>query len=223
MAETCRMVPPVGERRIRVIIADDHPVLREGLAALLATAADMELVGEVADGAAAVASCAALRPDLLLLDLQMPGQSGLDALSEVRRSSPETKVIILTTYARDGLARVALKEGARGFLLKSSARRDLLDAIRAVDQGSFRIDPEVGGLLAGAMDKDDLTSRELQVLDLIGQGFSNKLIAARLGIREDTVKGFVKNIFAKLGVKDRTGAVTLALRRGLLDLDRMRD
>jgi DNA-binding NarL/FixJ family response regulator len=210
-------------RKIRVIVADDHPILRDGLAALIATAADMELVGEAKDGISVVECCADLKPDVLLLDLQMPRQDGLDALAGIRQASPATRVIVLTTYARDGLARRALKEGARGFLLKSTMRRELLDAIRAVDQGQFRIDPEVGGQIAELMDRDDLTSRELQVLDLIGRGLSNKLVAARLEIREDTVKGFVKGIFAKLGVQDRTEAVTVALRRGLLDIDRMRD
>lgn len=203
---------------IRVLSADDHPLIREGIAALLANQTDIVLVAEAADGHAALQQCRVHRPDLVLMDLQMPGLSGIDAITAIRGEFPAIRIIVLTTYGGDDLARRALGAGAQAYVLKSSVRRDLLDTIRSVHRGRKLIQPEVADGLAMHMAEDSLTAREIMVLRLIACGKSNKLIAVDLAIAEETVKGHVKNILAKLQARDRTHAVTLGIRRGIIDL-----
>jgi DNA-binding NarL/FixJ family response regulator len=198
---------------------DDHPLLREGIAALIANTTDMKLVAEAANGHEALEQFRAHRPDVTLMDLQMPGMSGIDAIIAIRSEYPAARIIVLTTYAGDVLARRALKAGAQAYLLKSHVRKDLLDTIRAVNVGQKRIDPEVAVELAGHTLDDGLTQRETEVLALIAAGNSNKLIGDQLSISEETTKSHVKNITAKLGANDRTHAVTLGLQRGIIELE----
>jgi DNA-binding NarL/FixJ family response regulator len=205
--------------RIRVLAVDDHPLIREGIAALLANQADITLVAEAADGDAALQQCRAHRPHLVLIDLQMPGLSGIDAISAIRGEFPAVRIIVLTTYGGDDLARRALSAGAHAYILKSTVRRDLLETIRAVHRGQKRIQPEVADGVALHASNDPLTPREITVLQLISAGKSNKVIAADLVIAEVTVKGNVKKILAKLQASDRTHAVSLGLKRGIIELE----
>ena len=202
---------------ITVLVADDHPLMREGIAALLALEPDLRLVGEAADGDQAVALHRSLRPHVTLMDLQMPGAGGLEAIAAIRAEAPAARIIVLTTYGGDLLARRALKAGAQAYLLKSAVRKDLMDTIRAVHRGQTRVSSDVACAMAGAIGAEDLSPREHEVLQLIAGGNANKTVAARLGLSEETVKGHVKNILAKLGARDRTHAVTLGMARGLLD------
>jgi len=203
---------------IRILLADDHPLLRDGVAGLIADQPDMELVGEAATGLEAIDQFRKHRPDITLLDLQMPELGGIGAIKTIRGEFPEARIIILTTYKGDAQVLSALKSGAQGYLLKSTLRRELLDTIRAVHNGQKRIPPDVAAQLAEHAADDPLTSRELEVLQLIGAGKANKLIASDLAITEETVKGHVKNILSKLGASDRTHAVTIALKRGIIEL-----
>ena len=203
---------------IRILVVDDHPLMREGIGALLADQSDMILVGEAADGHEAVERWRSLRPDVTLMDLQMAGMSGIDAIIAIRNEHPDARVIVLTTYAGDVLALRALKAGARAYVLKGLVRKELLDTIRAVHLGQKRIHPDIAVRLADHTADSALTQREIEVLGLIAAGNSNKLIAAQLCITEETVKGHVKNILAKLGANDRTHAVTLGLKRGIIEL-----
>ena len=203
---------------IRILLADDHPLLRDGVAGLIADQPDMELVGEAATGLEAIDQFRKHRPDITLLDLQMPELGGIGAIKTIRGEFPEARIIILTTYKGDAQVLSALKSGAQGYLLKSTLRRELLDTIRAVHNGQKRIPPDVAAQLAEHAADDALTSRELEVLQLIGAGKANKLIASDLAITEETVKGHVKNILSKLGASDRTHAVTIALKRGIIEL-----
>lgn len=203
---------------IRVLTVDDHPLIREGIAALLGTQPDMLLVAEAASASQAIEKFRAERPDVTLMDLQLPDQSGVDAIIAIRKEFPSARIIVLTTYGGDSLARRALKAGARAYLLKGAVRKNLLNIIRAVHNGSTTIQPEVAAELASHLGDEPLSPRELEVLSLIAQGNSNKVTAARLSITEETVKGHVKNIFAKLHATDRTHAVTLALQRGIIQL-----
>ena len=201
---------------IRILAADDHPLLREGIAALLGTERDMRLVAEAATGRETVEQFRAVRPDVTLLDIQMPEMSGIDALIAIRSEFPTAKVIILTTYGGDVLAQRALKAGAYAYVLKGLVRKDLLDTIRAVHVGQKRIHPEVAAELAIHLGEDPLSEREIEVLRLVAAGNSNKEIGVRLSITEHTAKAHMKRIIAKLGANDRTHAVTLALDRGIL-------
>ena len=203
---------------IRVLAVDDHPLIREGIAALISSQPDMRLVAEAASATQAINKFHELRPDITLMDLQLPDMSGIDAISAIRLECPTARIIVLTTYGGDSLAERALKAGARAYLLKGSVRRDLVDIIRSVYNGATKIQPEVAAELAGHLGDESLSPRELQVLTLIAEGKSNKVIAARLSITEETAKGHVKNIFAKLHATDRTHAVMLALQRGILQL-----
>src|ERR1700677_2910534 len=203
---------------IRVLAVDDHALLRDGIAALIANQSDMELVGEASNGREGVELFRVHQPDVTLMDLQMPEMNGIDALSAIRGEFPEARIIVLTTYAGDAQVFRALKAGARAFLLKGLLRKELLETIRAVHAGQKRIHPEVAAELADHAIDDALTSREIDVLRLIAGGNANKLIADRLSITEETVKGHVKNILSKLGASDRTHAVTIALKRGIIDL-----
>lgn len=202
--------------QIRVMVADDHPLLREGIAALLGTQRDMQLVAEAATGRETIERFRDVVPDVTLLDIQMPEMSGIDALIAIRSEFPSAKVIILTTYEGDVLARRALKAGAYAYVLKSLVRKDLLETIRAVHVGQKRIHPEVMSQLAEHLGEEPLSEREIEVLKLVATGNSNKEIGERLSITEHTAKAHMKRIVAKLGANDRTHAVTLALSRGVL-------
>jgi two-component system, NarL family, response regulator len=201
---------------IRVLAVDDHPIVRDGIAALVASQRDMRLVAEASTGREAIEQFRAQSPDITLMDLQMPEMSGIDALIAIRGEFPSAKVIVLTSYGGDALAVRALKAGAQAYVLKGLVRKDLLDTIRAVHRGLRRIHPDVAAQLATHLGEDALSTREIEVLTLVAVGNSNKLIGLRLSISEDTVKAHLKSILAKLGANDRTHAVTLALERGIL-------
>jgi len=203
---------------IRILAVDDHPMLREGIAALVAGQSDMKLVGEASNGREALEQFRKHRPDLTLMDLQMPDMDGIEAMVAICSEFPEARIIILTTYKGDIQVLRALKAGARAYLLKGLLRKELLETIRAVHAGQKRIPPEVAAELADHAIDDALTSREIDVLRLIAGGNANKLIADRLSISEETVKGHVKNILSKLGASDRTHSVTIALKRGIIHL-----
>ena len=203
---------------IRILAVDDHPLLREGIAALVSKQTDMQLVGEASTGHESVELFRQLRPDVVLMDVQMPEMSGIDALIAIRGEFPSAKVIVLTTYAGDALAERALRAGAQAYVLKGSVRRELLDTIRAVHRGHKRIHPEVAAELAQHLGDESLSSRELEVLALIAGGRSNKQIASELSITEETAKAHVKSIIAKLQANDRAHAVVLALARGMIQL-----
>ena len=208
----------VGPNQIRVLCVDDHALIREGIAALIANQKDMCLVGEASNGREAIKQFRSHRPDVALLDLQMPEMNGIDALIAIRTEFPEARIIILTTYVGDVLCKRAMKAGAHAYILKGNVRKDLLDTIRAVRAGKKLVHPEVAAELATHAVDDALSEREIEVLSLIAAGNSNKLIADQLSISEDTVKGHVKSILSKLGVNDRTHAVTVGLKRGIIEL-----
>ena len=203
---------------IRVLSADDHALLREGIAALVGNQSDMKLVAEACDGREAVELFRKHRPDVTLMDLQMPEMSGIDAISAIRSEFPEARIVILTTYTGDVQVIRALRAGARAYLLKGLLRKELIETIRAVHAGQRRMAPEIAAEVAEHATDDALTAREIDVLRLIACGNANKEIAVLLSITEETVKGYVKNILAKLGAKDRTHAVTIGLKRGIIDL-----
>ena len=208
---------PVGGP-IRILAVDDHPLLRQGIAALVSGESDMKLVAEAFDGQEAIDKFRLHRPDVTLMDLQMPAVNGIEAIIGIRSEFPNARIIVLTTYTGDVQMLRALKAGARGYVLKGHVRRELLDTIRAVHAGQKRIPPEVAAELAEHATDEALSSREIAVLRLIAAGNANKEIAAQLSIAEDTVKCHVTNILAKLGANDRTHAVTLALKRGIIEL-----
>jgi DNA-binding NarL/FixJ family response regulator len=203
---------------IRVLTVDDHPLLREGIAALIGNQPDMTLVAQASNGREGIEEFRANRPDVTLMDLQMPDMSGVDAIIAIRSEFPAARIIVLTTYAGDVLAERALKAGAQAYVLKGLVRRELLDIIRAVHAGLRRIHPEVAKGLANHLGDDALTAREIEVLRLIAAGHSNKLIADRLSLADETVKGHVKNILSKLHASGRTHAVTEGVRRGIIEL-----
>jgi DNA-binding NarL/FixJ family response regulator len=205
-------------RRIRVLTVDDHPGFRAGIAAMLSNEPDLCLVGEASSGAEAIAQYRALHPDIMLLDLQMPQMHGLEVIRRVRAQYSSARIVVLTTYAGDVLAQRALTAGAQGYVLKGMIRKELIDTIRAVNLGIKRVHAEVAAQLATHMGDDELSDREIQVLRLVAFGNSNKRVAASLAISEETAKGHVKSILAKLNATDRTHAVTLALMRGVIQL-----
>ena len=205
--------------RIGVLTVDDHPVLREGIAALLEAQNDMFLVGEATNGREAIELFRKHLPDITLMDLELPEISGIDAIAEICREFPRARILVLTTYRGDVHAARALEVGAWGYLLKSTLRKELLDAIRAVHAGRKRVPAEIAIDIAEHHSSDLLTTREIEVLRLIAAGNANKAIAAELHVAEETVKGHVRNILAKLGANDRTHAVTIALKRGIMHLD----
>jgi DNA-binding NarL/FixJ family response regulator len=205
------------KKPITILVVDDHPLIRDGLAFALQTRQDMELVGEAKDGAEAIALFQKHRPDVTLMDLQMPNMNGIDAISKIRGQFPTAKFIVLTTYSGDAQAMRALKAGASGYLLKSMVRKDLIDTILAVHAGQRRIPPEIAGQIAEHVSDDDLSSRELDILRSVSAGNSNKIVASQLGIAEDTVKGHMSSIMLKLGANDRTHAVMIAIKRGFLE------
>ena len=203
---------------IRIVLVDDHPLLRQGIAALVADQPDMKLIAEASNGREAVEQFRIHLPDVLLMDLQMPDMNGIDAMIAIRTEFPEARFIVLTTYAGDVQIMRALKAGARAFLLKSLLHRELLETIRTVHAGQKRIPPEIAAELADHAADDSLTPREIDVLRLIAAGNANKIVGDRLAITEETVKAHVKNILSKLSAKDRTHAVTIALKRGIIQL-----
>ena len=203
---------------IRILCVDDHALLREGIAALIATQSDMSLVAEAASGREAVDQFRLHQPDVTLMDIQMGEMNGIDAMIAIRSEWPAAKIIVLTTYAGDLLAQRALKAGAHAYVLKGLIRRDILDTIRDVSRGLKRIEPNVAAELAEHQADSSLTPREIQVLSLVAAGNSNKLIAARLQINEETAKTHIKSILAKLDANDRTHAVILGLRRGVIGI-----
>lgn len=205
-------------QRIRILTVDDHALLREGIAALLATEADMTVIGAAGTGREAVEQFRALRPDVTLMDLQMPDMSGPEAISAIRAEFPDARIVVLTTYSGDAQITRAFKAGASGYLLKSLIGRELIETIRAVHAGRKALSPDVTFALAAHATDEALTGPEIDVLRLIAEGNANKQIADRLGISEDTVKGRIRNILAKLGAHDRTNAVTIALKRGIIEL-----
>jgi DNA-binding NarL/FixJ family response regulator len=202
---------------IRILSVDDHPLLRQGIAGLVATQPDMNLIAEAANGCEAIQQYRLHRPDITLMDLQMPEMSGLDAIIAIRGEFPEARIIVLTTYAGDVQALRALKAGARAYLLKDSLHKELLATIRAVQAGKKSMSPEVSFQLAEHSTDDALTPAEVRVLRLIADGNANKEIAAQLSTSEDTVKGQVRNVLSKLGAKDRTHAAMIGLKRGIIE------
>ena len=206
---------------IRVLCVDDHPLVREGIAAVIAAQDDIVSVGEAGDGQAALAQYRGLKPDVVVMDLRMPGMGGIEATIQIRKEFPTARIIILTTYEGDEDIHHALDAGAHGYLLKDSVRRELLQSIREVYAGQRHISPVMAARLAEHTPRVSLTPRERQVLQLIAKGLRNKEIGASLNIAEDTVKIHIKNIFGKLAVIDRTQAVVAASQRGFIELDRV--
>ncbi len=204
--------------RICVLVADDHPVVRAGLAAVISQQPELELVAEAEDGRQAVTSFREHMPDVVLMDLRMPGMDGVAAIRAIRSEFPDARILALTTYEGDVDIHRALEAGARGYLLKDMLLTDVLAAIRAVHRGERVIPPVVAARLAEFTPRADLTAREVEVLQLVARGLSNPAVARAIGRTDETVKLHLKNIFAKLGVADRTGAVTVALSRGILHL-----
>jgi DNA-binding NarL/FixJ family response regulator len=205
-------------KRIRILAVDDHPILRQGIAGLIADESDMTLVAEAANGREAIQQFRTHQPDITLMDLQMPEMNGLDAMIAIRGEFPNARIIVLTTYTGDVQAMRALQAGARAYLLKNSLHKELLDTIRAVHAGRKSISPEVSFELAEHVAEEALSPAEVRVLTLIADGHTNKEIAASLSATEDAVKGQVRNILAKLGANDRTQAVTIAVKRGIIEL-----
>ena len=203
---------------IQVLTVDDHPLLRKGIVGLVNAESDMKVVAEASTGLEATKQFKQHRPDITLMDLQLPDMSGIEATIAIRREFPEARIIVLTTYAGDVQVVGALKAGARGYLLKAEANEELLDTIRSVHAGHRCIHPEVAAELAEYTGREALTVREIEVLRLIAIGNANKEIGAKLSIGEDTVKRHVTNILGKLDANDRTHAVTIALKRGIIEL-----
>ncbi len=204
---------------IRILSVDDHPLLREGIAALVKVESDMELVAEASDGEEAVKQFRLHRPDVTLMDVQMPHLNGIEAIRSIRAEFPDAKIIVLSTYSGDAQVLRAIGAGARGYILKAHVRRELLDAIRSVHAGHKRIPPEVAAELAEHAGEEELSSREMDVLRLVAGGNANKQIADKLAIEETTVKSHIRSILSKLGAQDRTHAVTIGLQRGIIELD----
>lgn len=203
---------------VRLLVADDHPLLREGIAAVLAAHEQLQLVGEAGDGREAIEQYRALRPDVVLMDLQMPVIDGIEATRLIRAEFADARIVMLTTYRGDAQALRALKAGACGYLLKSMLRRELIDAIRAAHSGRRYVPPDIASDIAEHAADDALSAREIETLRRVAAGNANKEIARQLSISEETVKSHVKSMLAKLGARDRTHAVTIALKRGIIDI-----
>lgn len=210
------MSPP--SRPINVLVVDDHPLMRAGLAEAISSQADMCVVGEASDGREAIERYAALRPDVTIMDIAMPQLCGVQALQAIRLAHSDARVVMLTTYKGDAQIMRAVQAGAAGFLLKSTLRRELLDTVRGVHQGQRRIPPEIAMELAQYMGQGPLSPRELEVLNYAASGHTNRRIGERMTISEETVKAHMKNVLAKLAANDRTHAVTIALKRGIITI-----
>lgn len=203
---------------IRILTVDDHPLLREGIAAVIANETDMVVVAEASNGREAVEQFRVHRPDVTLMDLQMPVMNGTDAILAIRKDYPEARIIVLTTYKGDTQAVRALKAGASGYLLKNMVRKELVETIRSVHGGKKRIPPEIAVEMAEHHSDDALTEREIEVLREVAAGNANKVVSLHLAISEETVKAHMKSILSKLGANDRTHAVTIALKRGIIEI-----
>lgn len=203
---------------IRILTVDDHPLLRNGIASLVNAESDMKLIAEATSGQQAMEQFRLHRPDVTLMDLQMPDMNGAEAIMRIQDEFPDARIIVLTTYSGDARVLKALKAGARAYLLKGQVHRELLETIRAVHAGRKRIPPDIAAELAEYAADDALSPREIEVLRLIATGNSNKLIADQLSVGEATVKSHVTNILSKLGANDRTHAVTIGLKRGIIEL-----
>jgi DNA-binding NarL/FixJ family response regulator len=203
---------------IRILTVDDHPMLREGIAAVLASEDDMVLVAEASNGREAVEQFRTHRPDVTLMDVQMPEVNSIDAIVKIREEFPEARIIVLTTYSGDAQAARAFKAGAAGYLLKNMVRKELIDTIRTVHAGKKRIPPEIAVEIAEHHSDDALTQREIDVLRAVAGGNANKMVAQLLHVSEETVKAHMKSILSKLGANDRTHAVTIALKRGIIQI-----
>ena len=204
--------------RIRILTVDDHPVLREGIAAVLAAENDLELVAEANNGREAVEKFRTLHPDVTLMDLQMPVMNGTEAITAIRQEFPHARIIVLTTYSGDAQAVRAFKAGASGYLLKNTLRKELADTIRCVHSGKKKIPPEIAVEMAEHHTDDALSEREIEVLRQVAGGNANKIVADRLSISEETVKAHMRSILSKLGANDRTHAVTIAVKRGIIEI-----
>jgi len=204
--------------QIRILTVDDHALVRDGIAGLISVQPDMVMVGQACDGREAIQQYRSLRPDVTLMDLQMPEMNGIEALINIRNEFPEARVIVLTTYAGDVQILRALKAGAQAYLLKNTLHKELLDTIRAVHAGKKALSAEASYQLAEHATDDALTPAEIAVLRLIARGKANKHIADQLSITEETVKSRVKNILSKLGANDRTHAAMIGLKRGIIEL-----
>jgi DNA-binding NarL/FixJ family response regulator len=205
-------------KTIRVLMVDDHPLLREGITAVIEGQPDLEVVGEATNGREAVELFRTCQPDIVLMDLQMPVMGGLEAISAIRSEFPKARIVVLTTYKGDTQALRAFKAGAAGYLLKNMLRKDLLETIRSVHAGHRRIPPEIANEIAEHHTDDALSQREIEVLQRVAAGGANKIIAGELNISEETVKAHMRSILAKLSANDRTHAVMIALKRGIIEL-----
>jgi len=205
------------EKQIRVLAVDDHLLLRKGIAAVIEEEEDMCMAGEAATGKEAIEQFRLCRPDITLMDLQMPDMSGIDTIGAILAEFPRARIVVLTTYRGDIQALRAFKAGAVGYLLKTMIRKELLETIRTVHGGQRRIPPEIAAELADHVAEDALSIREIEVLRMVASGNSNKIIASKLAVAEATIKSRMKSILSKLGANDRTHAVTIALKRGFLD------
>jgi DNA-binding NarL/FixJ family response regulator len=206
----------LASRQIKILTVDDHPILREGIAAIIRGEKDMIVVGEASNGREAIEMFRSKRPDVALMDLQMPDLNGIDAIAIIRQEHPQARIIVLTTYEGDVLARRALRAGAAGYILKDMIRTELLEAIRVVHLGRRYIPQKIAAELAEHFAEDDLSDREIEILREVARGSSNKIIASHLSISETTVKAHMQNILLKLGASDRTHAVNIAMTRGFL-------
>ncbi|HEY8224312.1 MAG TPA: response regulator transcription factor [Pyrinomonadaceae bacterium] len=206
------------DRPIRILTVDDHPLLREGIAAILGTEKELDLVAQASNGLEALEQFRTHRPDVTLMDLQMPQMNGIEAIQAIRKDFPDARIIVLTTYTGDAQAERAFKAGACGYLLKSSLRKELIETIRTVHAGKKKIPVEIAVEMAEHHADDSLTQREIEVLKQVAAGNANKIIATHLDISEETVKAHVKNILSKLSANDRTHAVTIALKRGIIEI-----